>query len=404
MSADKCANCGRVLGRLEEACVWKDYPVCKPCYGVLARNVQPNHGIRHMRRGAVVIAALLAVIVTLVILRRDRAVSQREPETTSVVPPDRSVISIQPQVNTSPVSSAQPVTTTPPWGGPQAPVLPPPPRYVEGNFLREQARLRASINAEFPMIAPEKLVGQKFIIAANTAYADRLDQRFLSIGDYPDYPIYRDVVGKTCTLVQMQLDGRDRKAFIRIDGTGKQYPVRLASDPAVPDGLILASEIEPARNRWKGKALWYRRDYLPREEKRTENMAIKPWSKVTVIDVQPSDTTDDPIRFLLQTEDGRRGSFDVMLSGTTTSQGMRLFGYWAFESNFLEADPRQLCPHSTETWQQIENKVVAIGMNKEQVLLSWGDPKDIKTTTTAEARGSSGFIAMTNMFILSMAL
>jgi hypothetical protein len=194
------------------------------------------------------------------------------------------------------------------------------------------------------------------------------------------------------------------RAVIQMDGTNKRYSLMVTIEPYVPQELILASEIEDASARWKGKSLWYRGDSILLEQRsptgQIQSIKVGQFSKMNVVDVKPSGSACYPVEFVLRTPSGEQGFIDCVLSGTTVPNSLREAS--SFYKIFLETDPRKLCPHSPEIWVQIETKTISIGMNREQVLLSWGEPRDIKTTVTADGRreqwiyGDDRFVYVTN--------
>jgi hypothetical protein len=397
MSRDICKNCGRIIGQLEEAFVYRDNPVCGECYGRLIASSrgaptgpratqQPAASNRRLLFIAGAVVAIVAVggtvAVIKVIERRDSPRAAGHPPSLTMIDPPARVTAQQPATPIADRQSQAPV--------PQqlAPRPAPPPPYRQGNLSKEMSRMRAEIETAFPTIPPEKLVGKTFIIARNSAYEERPNEPFLSIGDFDNYPIYKDVVEKTCTLVKLNPKEIAERAIIQMDGTKKRYPLMVTSDPYVPMELILASEIDSARARWKGKTLWYRGDTLLLEQKsstgKIQSIKVTPYSKMSVAEVKPSGSAWSPVELVLRTPSGERGFIDCTLSGTTVPSTLRETS--AFYKMFLETDPRVLCPHSPEIWAQIESKTVSIGMNAEQVLLSWGQPRDIKTTVTADGR------------------
>ncbi len=48
-----------------------------------------------------------------------------------------------------------------------------------------------------------------------------------------------------------------------------------------------------------------------------------------------------------------------------------------WENAFFEFNPKERYKWSDEIWELIDNRKVRIGMNKEQVKLSWGKPEKI---------------------------
>lgn len=399
---ESCENCGRRIGKLEEAYVYKNSPVCAECYGRLT-SVSKTKPARAMARressGAIgiVVAALIVVSAVGVgawMLHQDRRPAtdaEAAPANASIIinKPRDDVASAKPSQPASvPIAIPEPAARTPKRVTPP-PVRQDPPAYTQGNLLKELARMRADFDAAFPTIPPDQLVGRKFIIGRNSAYERHPNERFLDFGEFQNNPIYSDVAEKICTLTSLDLKDPTRQATIQVDNSGKMYKVDVDTDPRVPEHLVLASEIDDARRRWKGKSLWYRQDFLskivPPGEPRPDvsNWDVKPYSKLLVLDVKAGDAWA-PVMFILRAADGTTGHVEVSLGNTMVPRILR--DSTPFYKYFFETDPHVMFPHPPEIWHKIESKRVSIGMNAEQVLLSWGDPRDVKTTVTADGR------------------
>lgn len=91
------------------------------------------------------------------------------------------------------------------------------------------------------------------------------------------------------------------------------------------------------------------------------------FSKVTVTDIQPDNTGSFVVNF--KTAAGKKVSSESM----TASNVVDLFEDGA---SFLNYDPYKKYTWSTATWKLVKSEDVAIGMNKDQVILSWGSPSN----------------------------
>ncbi|KHF30805.1 hypothetical protein CM49_06457 [Paenibacillus sp. P1XP2] len=110
------------------------------------------------------------------------------------------------------------------------------------------------------------------------------------------------------------------------------------------------------------------------------------FSKVTVADVLPTDTGSFVIVF--KTPAGKTLKSDSMSSSEVIKT-------LTDSSYFLNYDPYKKYKWSASTWKQIKAGNVALGMTKEQVLLSWGAPiaKDIQKVqgSTIETWGYASY-------------
>ncbi|RED59221.1 copper amine oxidase N-terminal domain-containing protein [Cohnella lupini] len=98
------------------------------------------------------------------------------------------------------------------------------------------------------------------------------------------------------------------------------------------------------------------------------------FSKVTVTDIVPDSTGDFVIEFKSAT--GRTLKSYPMSSSYVT----QLF---ADSSSFLNYDPYKRYKWSPSVWKQIKAGKVSLGMTKEQVQFSWGNPTAKSTATAA---------------------
>ncbi|MFD1176799.1 copper amine oxidase N-terminal domain-containing protein [Paenibacillus puldeungensis] len=95
------------------------------------------------------------------------------------------------------------------------------------------------------------------------------------------------------------------------------------------------------------------------------------FSKVTVTDIVPEDSGDFVIEF-------KTGSGKTLKSYAMTSSSVsQLF---SDRSSFFNFDPYKKYKWSAATWNQIKAGHISMGMTKEQVQLSWGDPSGRSTT------------------------
>lgn len=95
------------------------------------------------------------------------------------------------------------------------------------------------------------------------------------------------------------------------------------------------------------------------------------FSKVTVTDIVPEDSGDFVIVF--KTNSGKALKSYAMSSSSVS----QLF---SDRSSFFNFDPYKKYKWSAATWNQIKAGHISLGMTKEQVQLSWGDPSGRSTT------------------------
>jgi hypothetical protein len=132
------------------------------------------------------------------------------------------------------------------------------------------------------------------------------------------------------------------------------------------------------------KTLWFKKSELvlyDEEKDKFSGINFKKYSPVKVIDIIAGWYNTAPVRFIIQSTEGNEGFVDINLSGTNVSEKLRVHS--RFEDNFFIQDPRIIYSWPEEVWKVIQEGKVIIGMTSEQTELSWGKPKDINRTKTA---------------------
>lgn len=95
------------------------------------------------------------------------------------------------------------------------------------------------------------------------------------------------------------------------------------------------------------------------------------FSKVTVTDIEPLDSGEFVVVF--KSNSGKKLESYPMASSHVTE-------LFSDESSFFNFDPYKKYKWSSTVWNQIKAGQISIGMTKEQVVMSWGDPvsKDVR--------------------------
>lgn len=165
-------------------------------------------------------------------------------------------------------------------------------------------------------------------------------------------------------------------------------------DHGCMEDVAPTADLEAAKKQYAGKTLWLASDHLntyDAEKDRSDSPAstalkqafkqikIKQYSPVRVLDVVPGWYASAPIRFVVQDEAGEAGYVDVHMSDTNVPESLQAKA--RFDDVFLESDPRKTYPWPAKIWGAIEAKQVFAGMTTQQVRLSWGVPKEIRTSS-----------------------
>ncbi|HYE75522.1 MAG TPA: hypothetical protein VEF04_19425 [Blastocatellia bacterium] len=105
---------------------------------------------------------------------------------------------------------------------------------------------------------------------------------------------------------------------------------------------------------------------------------MRRYSPVRVLDIVVSTDKQAPLRFILQTEEGKQGFIDASLGSSQIDPEAPLDR--RFNSLFLTEDPHITYKWNTGVWSLIAEKRVRLGMTSEQVEMSLGLPRGIVTT------------------------
>src|ERR1700749_1618150 len=107
--------------------------------------------------------------------------------------------------------------------------------------------------------------------------------------------------------------------------------------------------------------------------------------RIKVVNIGVSTYEFAPVRFVIQLDDGRMGYLDTKMSDTNIERQM-LGDNTGFYSVFWTTDPQLKYHFSKEPWTAIRNHKVRLGMSKQVVILSWGEPGKINTSLYASGK------------------
>jgi hypothetical protein len=250
-------------------------------------------------------------------------------------------------------------------------------------------------------VAPEKKPDPNAIEAAATVFvfhpiAAWTGKRFIFLpapkasrqGNYEDFvgSVSRQkYAGRIARVVSVgEFSGRAHVEF-EMEDTGERVRARTVVGKESVNGMALADDIENARKQWAGRTLWYRSMMISAYDEATDTVSMLPVKRylpLKVLDVVAGWDEEKPVRFLLETADGKRGFLDMNLSGTNVRKDARFSG--KFEEHMLGEDPRLKYKWPASVWKAIENSQIVAGMTAEQVKMSWGEPEKITRTAAGE--------------------
>ncbi|NOT61516.1 MAG: hypothetical protein HOP19_14965 [Acidobacteria bacterium] len=222
------------------------------------------------------------------------------------------------------------------------------------------------------------------------------DQRFIFLSSpkassdspYQDFNgkrLRKDYAGRIVKVVNVSDFSGRQHLDLEMEDNGEKLRARTSPNRESLEGLLLLDDLEQARKRWEGQTLWSRQMRLSTYDEANDalgSLAIKRYAALKVVSVTPGWDNAAPLRFTLETTDGKRGFMDVNLSGTNVPPELRQLS--RFEDQFLTENPRLKYKWPAATWAVIESNRIVSGMTAEQVKMSWGEPQQTARTATGE--------------------
>lgn len=194
------------------------------------------------------------------------------------------------------------------------------------------------------------------------------------------HPSYKEFVGKAAQIIEVKKrknpwSTHDLK--LKPDESEKIIYTRAYGSNLKDVGFL--SEIEGARD-FIGKTVWNKRNPTVKDKDERGSIRcqrrIKNLEEVTVKDIEWGYNSSSPLRFAFETKDGIKGYWDGSYSRINDTLNHLLL---PFDENWYFEDPHKPHPNWSQwTRKAIENEKIYVGMAKEMVLISWGEPDDIR--------------------------
>ncbi len=144
------------------------------------------------------------------------------------------------------------------------------------------------------------------------------------------------------------------------------------------------SDLHGAAARWKGKSVFSARGFITRFGKDgASSIKVRLQDSLHVTDVCFGLTPlpVKPVWLMVKTRGGEQGTIPVYYSWTNVKKSLRSGNPW--DGDIFESDPSIDYPMDSEAWEIINKHNVYLGMTRDQVRLSWGEPHSKKR----EAKG-----------------
>lgn len=145
------------------------------------------------------------------------------------------------------------------------------------------------------------------------------------------------------------------------------------------DDIAFFDDIAKAKERWLGKTIYSQnRSILTYSEELDEygKVKVKVGEPLKVIDIWWGFDSTEPLWIIVETTQGERGFISTAFSYTNIYTD-RWTETRPWEDDFFEFNPREKYRWNNGIWELINSGKVRVGMNKEQVKLSWGKPEKI---------------------------
>jgi hypothetical protein len=207
-------------------------------------------------------------------------------------------------------------------------------------------------------------------------------------GTYEDFSrlvTHKKYAGRVARVVSANHSGASAFIEFEMEDDGERLRVFTVANKESVRGMALLDDIENARKQWVGKTLWSKMLMISSYDEESGALSMTPVKKfgtLKVVDVVPGWDEEKPVRFKLETRDGKQGFVDLNLSGTNVQKDVRLMS--RFEDSLMEEDPRLKYKWKADVWSAIEKGQVYPGMTEEQVKMSWGAPEKVAPTAAGE--------------------
>ncbi|HEU0144469.1 MAG TPA: hypothetical protein VFQ47_06770, partial [Nitrososphaera sp.] len=159
---------------------------------------------------------------------------------------------------------------------------------------------------------------------------------------------------------------------LMLEDTGEKIKALAVSNTV--KGIALIADIENARARYMGKTLWLQNSAIQTFKAgsdEVEFVSLDTSKPIKVIDVVASWSDEAPVRFIVQTGEGKKGFRDVSMSGTNVSDTLRKYN--KFEDEFLTVEPQE---NRTDSFTRIPKPSPQLPpTSKQNDVLGWQDAR-----------------------------
>jgi hypothetical protein len=251
------------------------------------------------------------------------------------------------------------------------------------NITPEKKSETKPVEAAPPLFSYQPIgswAGKRFIFLPKPKGADS--------GTYADFSraiTHQKYSGRVARVVSANDSSASAYIEFEMEDDGEKLRVFTVAGKESVGGMALVDDIENARKQWAGKTVWSKMLMISNYDEQSGAVTmtmVKKFGPLKVVDVVPGWDEEKPVRFKLETPDGKQGFVDLNLSGTNVRKEVRLQS--RFENHLMAENPRLKYKWGSSVWSAIEKGHVYVGMTEEQVKMSWGEPEKITRTATGE--------------------
>ncbi len=171
--------------------------------------------------------------------------------------------------------------------------------------------------------------------------------------------------------------------------------------------MVLLKDFEAACVRWRGKAVFSSKGVISTagSNGNLSSIKVRRFDSLKVYDVRYGLTPlpVNPIWLMVKCNNGVEGFIPVRYSWSNVMSDQLHEGA-AWDDDILEFNPMKRYNWDATIWELIENHRVTIGMERDQVIMSWGRPGEKSDTTINGAKLQCWIYPAQKLYFNEMAL
>lgn len=194
---------------------------------------------------------------------------------------------------------------------------------------------------------------------------------------------YSLLAGKTLTVTGVEK--ADGEYFVTFSEEKGGRAIFAKTHKGAIEGIARADDLDSAARRWAGKTVYSRRRFIDTYDSATGaygriKVRIQDNLKVTGVSWGLTPLPPKPLWLNVETSSHEKGFIPVCMNWANVMTDKIKPGLpWVEE--LFETNPTTLYAWDSLTWVAINGHTIVSGMNKEQVLVSWGLPHKVTLDT-----------------------